>query len=207
MRIQWLADRAGYTATFGPALRIGSEIDAWLASKETFDGYCTACRGIRTFKVFGGAWFGERPNLREGMVCTSCCLSNRQRFILAAAEETWPSPTPRLLLMERFSALYPALRGRYRNVVASEFLGPDVAPGAVLERRGERVRHENATNLSFSDHSLDGIVHNDVLEHIADYRRTFAEAFRALRPGGVLLFTCPFFAERDVHLVRAVVQP
>ncbi|MFN7777406.1 MAG: hypothetical protein ACK5RK_00795, partial [Betaproteobacteria bacterium] len=51
------------------------------------------------------------------------------------------------------------------------------------------------------------IVQNVVLVHIADYRRTVAGACRALRPGGVRLLACAVVADREVEVVRAVVQP
>ncbi|HUK18454.1 MAG TPA: class I SAM-dependent methyltransferase [Bryobacteraceae bacterium] len=45
--------------------------------------------------------------------------------------------------------------------------------------------------LPFADGSLDLITANMVVEHLKDPARVFAEAWRALRPGGVFLFHTP----------------
>lgn len=108
--------------------------------------------------------------------------------------------------MEGLTALTPAITARYRSVVTSEFVAVDAVGGKTYERRGRQVRHEDATRLSFQSSALDGVIHNDMLEHVPDYRSAFSEALRVLRPGGCLLFTCPFFASRDSHLVRAVIE-
>lgn len=51
---------------------------------------------------------------------------------------------------------------------------------------------EDATALSFADASLDAIVMTDVLHHIPDVERFFAEATRTLRIGGRLLMLEPW---------------
>jgi SAM-dependent methyltransferase len=205
-RINWISTRGQFESLFGDRMHEIDALDKWIASQSTINGYCTACRAIRVFKVFGGALFGSGVNLREGLVCTGCFMSNRQRFVLEAIQQTWVAPTSALLLLESMSSLVSAITGRYSSVVTSEYVASDAKGGVEYECRNSRVRHEDATRLSLSSNSLDGIVHNDVLEHIPEYRKTLAEARRVLKPGGSLLFTCPFFASRDDHLVRAEVQ-
>lgn len=50
--------------------------------------------------------------------------------------------------------------------------------------------HE-AENLPFSDASFDGVLLNEVLEHVADERKTLGELHRVLRPGGHLALFSP----------------
>lgn len=206
MRIEWVSDRVAFDQFLASVKREIDAVDPWIASMPEFTGYCTACRALRRFTVFGGAYFGRGPNLREGMVCEGCFMSNRQRPMLAAAEETWCRDDVHLLLMEGLTALTPAITARFRSVVAREFVAPDAVGGWGYERRGRQVRHEDATRLSFASGALDGVIHNDMLEHVPDYRGVRAEALRVLKAGGSLLFTCPFFPSRDSHLVRAMIE-
>jgi SAM-dependent methyltransferase len=206
-RITWMSTKRQFESLFADRVHEVDALDHWIAGQSTMTGYCTACRSMRVFKVFGGALFGSGVNLREGLVCSGCFMSNRQRFMLEAAEQTWASPTSGILLLETMSALVPAIVGRYSSVLTSEYVASDARGGVEYERRGSRVRHEDATRLSLSSDSLDGVIHNDVLEHVPEYRRSFDEVRRVLKPGGTVLFTCPFFVSRDDHLVRAEIQP
>lgn len=50
----------------------------------------------------------------------------------------------------------------------------------------------DAQHMPFGDGSLRAIVYTDVLHHIPDVRRFFAEAVRCLRPGGKILMIEPW---------------
>ena len=50
----------------------------------------------------------------------------------------------------------------------------------------------DATHLAFGDDSLRAIVMTDVMHHIPDVRRLFAEASRCVRPGGVIAMIEPW---------------
>jgi 2-polyprenyl-3-methyl-5-hydroxy-6-metoxy-1,4-benzoquinol methylase len=52
-------------------------------------------------------------------------------------------------------------------------------------------QREDSANLSFPDSSFDAVVSFEVVEHVPDYSRYVAEAFRVLRPGGTLLISTP----------------
>lgn len=73
-----------------------------------------------------------------------------------------------------------------RSAALSEFLD-GVAPGTVRDG----VRCEDVQRLSYADASFDLCTSTEVLEHVPDDARAFAELHRVLRPGGVLLFTVP----------------
>jgi len=47
--------------------------------------------------------------------------------------------------------------------------------------------------LSYADASFDLVTHTEVLEHVPDDARAFAELHRVLRPGGTMLFTVPLY--------------
>jgi SAM-dependent methyltransferase len=56
-----------------------------------------------------------------------------------------------------------------------------------------RLVKGDAVELPFRDDSFDAIVGLDIFEHLENDDRAFAEAFRVLRPGGVLLLSVPAF--------------
>lgn len=78
------------------------------------------------------------------------------------------------------------LSRRARSVALSEYFA-DAAPGSVRDG----VRCEDVQRLTYADASFDVITHTEVLEHVPDDARAFAELRRVLRPGGVMLFTVP----------------
>jgi SAM-dependent methyltransferase len=55
------------------------------------------------------------------------------------------------------------------------------------------VRCEDVQRLTYADASFDLVTHTEVLEHVPDDARAFAELFRVLRPGGTMLFTVPLY--------------
>lgn len=174
-----------------------------------FEGYCWACNGVRRMLVRSGAMLGDRPSLREGLLCEGCGLSNRGRLmhgaILDECRRLAAGPGE-LLLLERTSPLYTVLSRDLPGLIGSEYLGDACAPGAECDVRGHgKVRNESITALSFADASLKVVAHSDVLEHVFDYRRALRECHRVLVADGSLVFTCPFFAQRQEPLMRAEV--
>lgn len=199
----WFCDRKGYDEFFDRLWPALEKIDSHIAAQDRFVGYCTCCERVGEFVVKGGAQFGNQPNLREGMICTSCGLTNRQRLLQQAMVDQWGAAAS-ISLLEQLSGLYVAAKDKFPNLIGSEYLGHDCLPGSIRKIGDADVRHESATNLSFENAALDGVVHNDILEHIPNYREVFTQTARVLKTGGVTLFCCPFFATRDQHLVRAL---
>jgi SAM-dependent methyltransferase len=52
-------------------------------------------------------------------------------------------------------------------------------------------RNEDLEEQTFADESFDLVVTQDVMEHVLDPDRAFAEIARTLRPGGAHVFTTP----------------
>jgi SAM-dependent methyltransferase len=84
-------------------------------------------------------------------------------------------------------------------------LGSDIAADRLVEAR-DRVAKTETTgvegffaaageSLPFQDGTLDVIVLNEVIEHVADDRATLAEIARVLRPGG----TCVLYAPNRLY--------
>jgi len=208
--IRWFDNQADYHRYLDPqrAERRARELE--VGRRQTWRGLCAYCRASRDFTVSAGAWLGENVNLREGLVCPSCGLSNRLRLIFKAVEEFAGPPRElrkrRAYVAERVTTFYQRLADRIDDVVGSEYLDARSVPGQ-SQRVGPRVvRHEDLCRLSFRDEVFDLVVHADVLEHVPDFRRAFAELHRVTRRGGGMFFSVPFLHERADDEVRASVQ-
>jgi ubiquinone/menaquinone biosynthesis C-methylase UbiE len=55
----------------------------------------------------------------------------------------------------------------------------------------DRITHGNIEALEFADCTWDYVMLNEVLEHVPDDRQSVAEAYRVLKPGGILLIFSP----------------
>lgn len=73
----------------------------------------------------------------------------------------------------------------------------DIASGkATLEKEGydhSGIQYGDCTDMPFEDNSFDLIFSGDVVEHITreQKEKCFAEAYRVLRPGGVIVIKTP----------------
>jgi len=61
-----------------------------------------------------------------------------------------------------------------------------VAGSELLRQAGAAGLNADATRLPLADHSFDGVISVEAAFHFPSRERFFAEAFRVLRPGGVL---------------------
>lgn len=86
--------------------------------------------------------------------------------------------------------------------VCSEYL-PDI-PWGTCDENG--VRSEDATALTFADSSLDIVISQDVMEHVAVSRYAFREINRVLRSGGKHIFTVPLHEGMSTR-ARASMEP
>lgn len=176
----------------------------WLANarERVLGGWCAACGRDALFALDGAV--GEEPNWRESLTCNHCGMTARWRSsahlyaLLAGAHAPGP-----VYMTEQATPLHALMRARLPGLIGSEYLGPGVAGGALVERHGLSLRHEDVTALSMADASLGAILSFDVLEHVPDWRAALREFARTLKPGGLLLLTAPFhFGARDT-VVRA----
>lgn len=141
------------------------------------------------------------PNWRERLVCSHCGMNNRQRLVAKLVQQAAREhAAPRIYLMEQVTPIVHWVRRLPgADVQGSEYLGHQYRGGQVVGG----VRHEDIMALSYGDATFDVIVSNDVLEHIPDPAAAFRECCRVLRPGGAVLATFPFHADRQRTLVRA----
>ncbi len=100
----------------------------------------------------------------------------------------WPAAPQRL-------EIGPGLRPRL-PIAGTHFL--DLSPPVVarLNERGGLARAGEITALPFADAQFDLVAAFDVIEHVEEDRRVFAELTRVLKPGGRLVFSVPLHPGR-----------
>jgi SAM-dependent methyltransferase len=190
----WLEARTRDAARFAAEQAAFDGLRATLAS-EGVAGRCVACGAQVQFR---GAAEGS---LRESLPCPSCGSNARQR---AATSVLLAGSAPgKVYLTEQAGPYYLALRRRLPALVGSEFASTRARRWKLwswLWRHGlfERLRFADVTALPFADAAFDAAVSLDVLEHVPDFDAALREFARVLRPGGQLVLTVPFYADREL---------
>jgi len=154
-------------------------------------GYCTICEG-RTIFVEKADW------LRDHYICIRCASIPRHRALIKLVSLLFPAY--RSLAIHESSPCGPAsakLQRECPGYVPTQFY-PDLDPGA--SRQGSRC--ENLERMTFADESFDLIITQDVLEHVLNPSKAFAEIARTLKPGGAHIFTVPIYKGRKT-IIRA----
>ncbi len=111
-------------------------------------------------------------------------LTQPERF------NTWPLISTLLPAAARRLEIGPGLRPRL-PIAGTHFL--DISPPVIarLNARGGIARCGEITSLPFPDGSFDLVIACDVVEHVENDRRVFAELTRVLKPEGRLIFSVP----------------
>jgi SAM-dependent methyltransferase len=163
-------------------------------------GFCQVCK-LPTFFLLDSLYSDNNGiNFRERMVCRICRLNNRQRFLLGETlKRIKPYENCKIYLYEKVTSFYEALAKRCPNIIGSEYLGSQYEGGTVING----IQHEDSTCLSFPDESFDMALSLDVFEHVFDLEKSFKEAFRILKPMGRMIFSIPFYIEKDITEKRA----
>ncbi len=184
---QWLAHGQEWLA---------EEVETAARLVVPLQGSCPLCLKITTFV---GTPQGD---IRERLACGACGATARQRAVASVLFKACPDTrAARVYATEQASTFYLALHGRIGKLQGGEF-GVGFIRRLRLQlwmlRKGlfERLAMRDLTHLDFPVGSLDAVVSLDVLEHVPDYRQALREVVRVLRPGGVFVFTVPFYVDR-----------
>ncbi len=162
-------------------------------------GFCIVCGKPTVFRL-------RSENFREDVMCAVCGSFNRQRQIVyvllscikdgreavLSSLSDVPSST-RIWNAEASRALHEKLSSHLKNnYFSSEYIAPALESGQVKDG----IMHVDMQRTHFEPDSLDVVISSDVLEHIPYPGKAISEVFRILRPGGLHIFTVPFYGHR-----------
>ena len=204
----WFSDISELLFACGEAERISGPFEERCKQEGHSAGWCDVCESVRQFSVASSSerWI----DLRGQFKCAECAFSGRSRLFYSAIidrlSQTADCGRPQgALILERLTPFFPLLQSVIPEVIGSEYLGDEARPGSLQRLRGVDVRHESLMDLSFPSEELDFVLHQEVLEHVPDAFAALLECHRVLKPGGELLFSTPFFHQRQESEKRAEV--
>jgi len=145
-------------------------------------GYCPICKSSTIYIEFD-TW------LRDHYQCVKCKSIPRQRSLVNALNLFYPD-WPNLVVHESSPSfrMFTFFKKECKSYTASQFF-EDITIG---EYKGEFIC-EDLTNLTFENDSIDIIITQDVFEHVLFPFKAFREIARVLKPGGVHIFTMPWY--------------
>ncbi len=158
-------------------------------------GYCIFCGKTVPLRVSGSSH-------RETYRCRFCRSILRQRHLANVIMHLY-SQGNNFSSFEHFTALlknkkiyltqsYGHFHHAFRNFpdfICSEYLKN--VPAGQTDKQG--IRCEDLQKLSFPDNFFDLIISQDVFEHIAEPDLAWKEILRVLKPGGLHIFSIPFY--------------
>jgi SAM-dependent methyltransferase len=141
-------------------------------------GICPACGRTVFVKLGENAW---------AVRCLRCRGSIAALGMAAALKELVPDFRKKAVYeMSSRGAFWNFLRANVSKLTFSEFYD-SVKPGDFFQG----VQCQDVQRLTFADSSFDVCTNTEVFEHVPGDARGFAEIYRVLKPGGLLLFTVP----------------
>ncbi|MBW4553635.1 MAG: class I SAM-dependent methyltransferase [Aphanocapsa sp. GSE-SYN-MK-11-07L] len=179
-------------------------------------GRCPICGNVTLFK-----W--ALSNYRETGKCYFCRDTNRKRqvgsiFLYSVYKSTGvkfssvKTLAQKVSLLDQFTdftiyntetygSIHEYLRD-YPGYISSEYLDKSYQSGETING----VCHQDLTNTSFDDDSVNVLISSDCFEHIPDPYRAFEEVYRILKPGGRHVFTVPFYQDQYFDETRAYID-
>jgi hypothetical protein len=141
---------------------------------------------------------------RERVNCPDTYFNNRMRGTFHIFDiEMEPYPDISIYMTEAITPVYKRFSEQFPNTIGSEFYGDRYLLGELSDIG---VRNEDVTRLTFADQQFERLISLDVFEHVPDYKRAFAEAFRVLKAQGKMMWTVPFSPLKRTNTVRATVR-
>lgn len=136
-------------------------------------------------------------NYREGFIAGKLNSRLRGGCLVLAEEILARGPEMRVYAPEWVSSF----ASKIRDVV--DYHGSEYLPTPEDRANYPHIPHEDVMALSFEDESFDAYITNEVLEHVPSVEGALREAYRILKPGGVLFGTFPMAYGSDASVVKA----
>lgn len=144
-------------------------------------GFCPCCENKVLF-------FSTHQWLRDHFLCNHCFSIPRERAIMVIIEKYFPNW--RELNIHESS---PGNRGASLTLKnkAKNYVGSQYYPHAPFGEKIGEYYNQDLEKQTFADGLFDIVVTQDVMEHLYDPAKAFAEIARTLKPGGAHIFSVP----------------
>lgn len=156
-------------------------------------GHCPTCDTEAEFVAYD-KW------LRDYFVCRTCGSIPRERALMHVINLYFPKWRDAIIHESS-----PSNRGASARL-AKECVNYIPSQFFLTEKLGsfkDGVRCEDLENLTFPKDSIDIHISQDVIEHVYEPQKVFAEIARTLKPGGMHFFTTPLVNKHRKSFVRA----
>jgi SAM-dependent methyltransferase len=155
-------------------------------------GFCPICDRTTIFVKY-------RNWLRDYYICIRCNSIPRDRALIHSIQ-LFASNFENLSVHESSpgNASSKYLQSRCKNYTCSQYF-PETQPG----KECHGFRCENLESLTFENGIFDLFITSDVFEHVMHPDKAFREIARVLKPGGMHIFTMPWYPELEVTRQRA----
>lgn len=157
-------------------------------------GHCVICNSHVTF-------YAENEWLRDSYLCNNCRSIPRERALMYCIEKFYPNWKEL-----RIHESSPAERGaslKLKNE-CKHYIGTHYFPSFGLGKMHPTGwRNEDLENLTFPDRYFDLVITQDVMEHLFNPAKAFAEIARTLKKGGAHIFTVPIINKEKPSTLNA----
>ncbi len=176
-------------------------VDEYYTKKYTFEniGYCPICECEVNFVRVGEI-------SRYDYLCPKCFSQPRHRAIVNAINKFLPNIT--FLDVHESSPGGPSadyLKKTCPRYSSSQYFSK-VKSGETVMVDEVEVLCQNIECMTFEDESFDVFITQDVLEHVLNPQKAFAEIGRVLKKGGVHIFTIPWYGEYAKSKQRVAIK-
>lgn len=155
-------------------------------------GYCVICEKETVFTEHN-EW------LRDSYFCNRCRSIPRQRALIDTINTfapNWRRSTIHESSPCGSSSDY--IKNNCKNYTESQFF-KNIEHGTFLHG----TRCENLECMTFDDETFDIFITQDVFEHVLNPNLAFSEIARVLKPGGMHIFTMPWYPNLTESVQRA----
>lgn len=158
-------------------------------------GSCPICQS-KTIFIAVDKW------LRDNYCCIKCLSIPRQRAVVKVVSELRAKNVE--MMVHESSPSGPA--SSFFNASFNNYSSSQYFPGTQCGASHNGVRCENLEELTFEDNKFDLFITQDVMEHVFNPEKAFAEIARVLKPMGMYVFTVPYSRDSAQTEFRAKME-
>lgn len=158
-------------------------------------GYCSTCENK--------TWFvEEKPWLRDYYRCVICGSIPRFRLLVHVLNDYFKGWENRAIHESSPGGKSSEIIKRKCKNYSSSHYYEDIPRGEMKDGH----RSEDLSKMTFDNNSFDIFITQDVFEHVIDPENAFKEIGRILKPGGVHVFTMPWYPDLKENRIRAKME-